>query len=219
MTSEARGDQSPTIESALAAVGMAAIAIAVVVTAMYSVSRVTSGDAIARIVAYGFFAAVDVAWLGLFVKLLAIKGGRRYLGEPAVVQLGFYMAGRAENLIIAGLVLAALTLGNPNPDAASLLTIALASLLVVFATSSWVGRKSSDLVGTAVHWIGMAALVAGVSLVPATATTVGRTALLFGGAAIAIYSIVDLRSRHSDAFPGAGPPPTASSDPTTRPQA
>lgn len=182
---------------------MAALAIAAVVTVVYSVSPVTSGDAAARIVAYGFFAGVDLAWLGLFVKLLAIEEGRRYLGQAAQVQLAFHMAGRAENLTIAGLVLAALTLGSPPPEAASLLTIALASFLVVFATSSWVGQKSSDLIATAVHWIGMTALVAGVSLVPAAATTAGRTALLFGGAAIAIYSIVDLRSRHSDAFPAA----------------
>jgi hypothetical protein len=200
VTRGTRGDHSPTFECALAAAGMAVMAAAAVVTGVPSQFPTASGDSMWRMGAYGFFAAVDAAWLSLFVKLLVTKDGRCYLAKPVETKLGFYMAGRAENLTIAGLVLAALTLGNPNPEPAGLLTIALASFLAGFATSAWLGRKSTDLVGTALHWIGLTALVAGVSLVPAAAIPVGRTAVVFGGFAIAIYSVVDLRSRHSEAF-------------------
>jgi hypothetical protein len=190
-----RGVSPAFVQAALATFWLWAIFAGLLVAAVASVASGRLPETSAIAFAYGYVGVMAVTWLSVFLFLICRRDGRAYLTREASTTLGYHMGGRAEDLTIAGLVLAGLTLGTTTSEAAGLLTVGFACFLTAFATGSWFGRNSSEVAMAAARWLGLAALVGGVFLAPLAASLVGRMAVAVAGIAVALYALVDAQAR------------------------
>ena len=105
----------------------------------------------------------SVCWVGLCFALPLKTNGRAYVKDDAgKVMTEVETQTRTDSLVIAGLVLAGVTLG-PATTAATVstpLTAALAAFLAAWAVGFGPGRVSAVLVRDTLHWIGLSCLLA-----------------------------------------------------------
>jgi hypothetical protein len=161
-------------------------------------------------------------WVALCFLLPLKTSGRAYVKDDAgKVMTEVETQMRTDSLVIAGLVLAALTLGPATTAGAvsTPLTAALPAFLAAWAVGFGPGRVSAVLVRDTLHWIGLSCLLAatyGLAVEIGHGSLGPEAAVVGASLVVALYSYWAARAHWRAGRLGAAPTPARG--PAARPQ-
>ena len=177
-----------------------------------SVPTIWPGVVTGERVQLAMIAGVAIWWCLLSIGLSFTSRGWAYLSQDASKETArLNIETRQDSLTIAGLVLAGLALGptSVTGSATAALVAAFAAFIAAWSAGFFPFRMSSTVVRDALHWTGLACVLAAVYAI-AGAALPGmwgpRVALFLATGPVAVYSFLHARGHWRSSRPQPAPP-------------